>query len=140
MYFFPSSWIPSFDCRKITGKKICWSGFLVYNFLLFTANKTNLFIRFWENLQHAQASFDFIWSLETKIWTRRPLVLLLQTKKNSGLVHNPKCSRSCCIHTFVGVSWILEFFLYKIQFFVKLWFQIRFMSKARQKQNKIVSL
>ena len=30
--------------------------FFLFAFMLFTANKTNSFVRFWENLRHAQTA------------------------------------------------------------------------------------
>ena len=51
---------PKADWRAIDSPKKRMKEFVLFAFLLFTANKTNSFIRFWENLQCANSAFGFI--------------------------------------------------------------------------------
>ena len=51
--------------RAIDSPKKWTDEFVLFAYLLFTANKSNLSVCFLENLQHANLLFGFIWPLET---------------------------------------------------------------------------
>ena len=55
--------ISKVDWRAIDSPKKQTDKFVLFDFLLFTANKSNSSVHFWENLLHANLLFGFISSL-----------------------------------------------------------------------------
>ena len=51
------------DWRALDSPKKQTNKFVLFAFLLFTANKTNSSIYLWKNLRRAQTTFNFIWPL-----------------------------------------------------------------------------
>ena len=51
---------PKADWHAVDSPKKLMNKFVLFAFLLFMVNKTNLFVRFLENLRPAQTAFDFI--------------------------------------------------------------------------------